>query len=162
MTPRRARNDMIDASEAAEHIENTEATDPIEPIESADPTEPIDNTEPREPIDRSEFSDQSDHFEVPDRASTPRASVPGPGLAGRVHAGIPESSRAPRRFERSFDPVLWQWRPVSHAPPGGAEKPAAAQRQCRRDNGSRNPQVRGRQDAAAADLVRRVAARNRL
>jgi hypothetical protein len=54
-----------------------------------------------------------------------------------VHVGIPESSRAPRGFERSFDPVLWQWRPVSHAPPGGAEKPAAAQRQRRRDNGSR-------------------------
>ena len=44
MTPRRARNDMIDPSDAAEHMENAEATDPIDPIESADPTEPIDST----------------------------------------------------------------------------------------------------------------------
>jgi hypothetical protein len=64
MTPCRTRDDMIDASDPAEHMENTEAKDPIEPIDSADPTEPIDNTEPREPIDRSEFSDHSDHFEV--------------------------------------------------------------------------------------------------
>jgi hypothetical protein len=71
MTPHRARNDMIDASDAAEPIENTDATDPTEPIESADPTEPIDNTEPREPIDSTEFSDQSDHFAVLDRRSTP-------------------------------------------------------------------------------------------
>jgi hypothetical protein len=64
---------MIDASDAAEHMENTEATDPIEPIDSADPMEPIDNTEPREPIDRSELSDQSDHFEVPDACMPSRA-----------------------------------------------------------------------------------------
>jgi hypothetical protein len=74
MMPRRARKDMIDPSDAAEHMENAEATDPIDPIERADPTEPIDSTEPREPIESSEFSDQSDHFE-PDRASIRRPSV---------------------------------------------------------------------------------------
>lgn len=54
MMLRRARNDMIDASDPAEQIENADATDPTEPIERADPTEPIDSTEPREPMERSE------------------------------------------------------------------------------------------------------------
>jgi hypothetical protein len=70
MTPRRVRNDMIDASEAAEPIESTEAAEPIEPIESTEPTEPIESTEPREPIESRELSDQSDHFEEADRGST--------------------------------------------------------------------------------------------
>jgi hypothetical protein len=81
MTPRRARNDMIDASDAAEHMESTEASELIEPIESADPTEPIDNTEPREPIDRSEFSDHSDHFDVPD------VCMPSVWRSGRARSG---------------------------------------------------------------------------
>src|SRR5437764_15416777 len=64
MMLRRAQNDMIDASDAAEQIENAEATDPIEPTDRTDPIEPIDSTEPFEPIDSSESSDQRDHFEV--------------------------------------------------------------------------------------------------
>jgi hypothetical protein len=75
ITPRRAPNDMIDPSDAAEPIESTDANDPIEPIDSADPTEPIDSTEPREPIDSSEFSDQSDHFELPGCGSAPGSPV---------------------------------------------------------------------------------------
>ncbi len=66
----RAQNDMIDASEPAEQIENAEATDPIEATERTDPTEPIESTEPREPSDNSESCDQSDHLELPDDAST--------------------------------------------------------------------------------------------
>src|ERR1700683_1004579 len=82
ITLRRARNDMIDASdpaepidsaEAAEQIENAEAADPIDPIESTEPTEPIESTEPWEPIDRSEFSDQSDHLDRSSRC--PRGPV---------------------------------------------------------------------------------------
>jgi hypothetical protein len=74
MTPRRARNDMIDASDAAEQIENADATDAIEPTETAEPIEPIDSTEPREPIDSSEPSDQSDHFELPGDGLSPLVS----------------------------------------------------------------------------------------
>src|SRR5439155_23289534 len=70
MTPRRARNDMIDATEAVEQMEKADANDAIDPIESAEPTEPIDSTEPREPIESREFSDQSDHFEPSDGGSS--------------------------------------------------------------------------------------------
>jgi hypothetical protein len=70
MTPRRARNDMIEPSDAAEQMENAEANDAIDPMESAEPTEPIDSTEPREPIESRESSDHSDHFEVPVGGST--------------------------------------------------------------------------------------------
>jgi hypothetical protein len=81
ITPRRARNDMIESSDAAEPIENAEATDPIDPIESADPTDPIDSTDPREPIESSESSDQSDHFE-PDRLAT--VSLDPSGIAAPI------------------------------------------------------------------------------
>src|SRR2546430_13951046 len=70
MTPRGARNAMIDATEAVEQMEKADANDAIDPIESAEPTEPIDSTEPREPIESREFSDQSDHFEPSDGGSS--------------------------------------------------------------------------------------------
>jgi hypothetical protein len=66
---------MIDASDAAEQIENADATDAIEPTERAEPTEPIDSTEPREPIDSSELSDQSDHFELPGVGLSPLVTL---------------------------------------------------------------------------------------
>ncbi|HWF73051.1 MAG TPA: hypothetical protein VG186_06890 [Solirubrobacteraceae bacterium] len=84
ITLRRLRKDMMQASDAAEQIENAEATDPIEatdraepiePTERAEPIEPIASTEPREPMHSSESCDHRDHFEVcrPLRAPTPPA-----------------------------------------------------------------------------------------
>jgi hypothetical protein len=98
---------MIDASDAAEDMENAEATDAIEPIESADPTEPIDSTEPREPIDSSELSDQSDHFE----SDTERQ------LAIRVRSIETRSNQAidDRRESRSMNPKIVPSRQASGA-----------------------------------------------
>ena len=79
VTPSRARNERMDATDKAEPIQKADPKDPIEPTEQAEPTEPIESTEPLDAIERNESSDQSDHFDVFDRALavTRRIVVPG-------------------------------------------------------------------------------------
>jgi hypothetical protein len=110
MMDRRARKDMIDATDIAEQIENAEAADPIEPTDRIDPIEPIDNTEPFEAIDSSESSDQRDHFEAPADGSTPQILIPAlPATQQKVRA----PARASRRARISGASTRRQRQPVN-------------------------------------------------
>ena len=86
ITPRRARQDKIDRSEAADSTPPKLANDPTENAESADPTEPMDSTEPTEPIDSMDLfeamlrNESLDRMDKRDRfaAVTASPSIPVP------------------------------------------------------------------------------------